>query len=441
MLKSRELLEQNLIKPTLEVKRRRGVVKDIKNYLSEKYSIFDGSIQSWITNPADELKGIDDRLLCLFTEQIYQKTGDLNINPEEFYTETEIKSARQFSGKLLIEDEVKFPLHFEYALQNSRDAWVVMMDIKTVVGLLKSRKLHWNPEAQREATRKIVNGQIIEEATVYMENVHEMKKLLKENKLEQTQLIFNVVLGTAGDELDEVVYDKNTHELTVNDGIINITDGYHRILAAQMALAEQPNIDFQFEVKILNMTVPRSAEYLAQISKGQKISEVKRRSMSKETNADIIVNDLQTKSVLREKISKKEGLSANEIVTYNTLVKSIEKNFNLEKTIDRVEVSEYLQEFFEILFAYYEDEFINNYPTSKKSTMLVENLTFSGLIILASKMKEKGVSPSKINKYIRDIDFSKDNSLWKDLDILDNKKRLSKNAKTGIEKLFSEIEV
>jgi hypothetical protein len=441
MLKSRELLEQNLIKPTLEVKRRRGVVKDIKNYLADKYSIFDGSIQSWITNP-DELKGIDDRLLCLFTEQIYQKTGDPNINPEEFYTATEIKSARQFSGKLLIEDEVKFPLHFEYALQNSRDAWVVMMDIKTVVGLLKSRKLHWNPEAQREATRKVVNGQIVEEATVYMENVHEMKKLLKEHKLEQTQLIFNVVLGTAGDELDEVVYDKNTHELTVNDGVINITDGYHRILAAQMALAEQPNIDFQFEVKILNMTVPRSAEYLAQISKGQKISEVKRRSMSKETNADIIVNDLQTKSVLRDKISKKEGLSANELVTYNTLVKSIEKNFSLDKTIDRVEVSEYLQEFFEILFAYHEDEFINNFPESKKSSMLVENLTFGGFISLAAKMREKGISPSKINNYLRNIDFSKDNNtLWIELDILDSKKRLTRNAKSGIEKLFSEIEV
>jgi hypothetical protein len=440
MLKSRELLEQNLIKPTLEVKRRRGVVKDIKNYLSEKYSIFDGSVQSWITNPADELKGVDDRLLCLFTEQIYQKTGDLNINPEEFFTEPEIKSARQFSGKSFIENEIKFPLHFEYALQNSRDAWVVMMDIKTVVGLLKSRKLHWNPEAQREATRKIINGQIIEEATVYMENVHDMKKLLKDHKLEQTQLIFNVVLGTAGD-MDEVVYDKNTHELTVNDGIINITDGYHRILAAQMALAEQPNIDFQFEVKILNMTVPRSAEYLAQISKGQRISEVKRRSMSKETNVDIIISDLQTKSVLRERISKREGLSTNELVTYNTLLKSIDKYFDIEKTIDRVEVSEYLQEFFEILFAYYEDDFINNFPESKKSSMLVENLTFGGYILLASKMREKGISPSKVNKYIRDIDFSKNNQLWRDLDILDNKKRLAKNAKSGIEKLFLEIEV
>jgi hypothetical protein len=35
----------------------------------------------------------------------------------------------------------------------------------------KARKLHWNPEAQREATLKEVDGEIVETATVYMENV------------------------------------------------------------------------------------------------------------------------------------------------------------------------------------------------------------------------------------------------------------------------------
>jgi hypothetical protein len=75
MKQPRELLEQNLIKPTLEIKKRRGVVKDIKTHLSEKHDIFDGTIQTWINNPSEELKSIDTRLLYLFSEQIYQKTG------------------------------------------------------------------------------------------------------------------------------------------------------------------------------------------------------------------------------------------------------------------------------------------------------------------------------------------------------------------------------
>jgi pantothenate synthetase len=63
------------------------------------------------------------------------------------------------------------------------------------------------------------------------------------------------------------------------------------VLHQLLHLEESPNIDFHFEVKILNVTTARAAKYLAQTSKGQKISEVKRRSMSKETFTDIIIDD------------------------------------------------------------------------------------------------------------------------------------------------------
>jgi hypothetical protein len=441
MKQPRELLEQNLIKPTLEVKRRRGVVKDIKNYLSEKHDIFDGTIQTWINNPAEELRTIDARLLYLFSEQIYQKTSDPEINPESFFTDSEIKASRQYSGKMYLQEELKFPLKFSHALESSRDSWIVMMDIKTIAGLLRARKLHWNPEAQREATTKVIDGEIIETATVYMHNVLEMKQLLKENKLERTQLIFNASLGTADNNGDEVVFDKETKQLQINNCKLDVIDGYHRCLAAELAL-EETDIDFQFEVKILNFTTPRAASFLAQISKGERMSEVKRRSMSKETYTDIIIDDLRNKSALRDRISKKEGLRGNELVTYNTLIESIEKNFNVERKLDQVEVSDYLQEFFNILVEYYESEFVTNFNETKKNSLLVENVTFAGYITLAAKMKSKGIEPSQVYKYIKNIDFSKNNNkTWIELDVLDEKGRLTRNAKQGIERYFSNIDI
>jgi hypothetical protein len=441
MKQPREILEQNLIKPTLEVKKRRGVVKDIKMHLSEKHDIFDGTIQTWINNPAEELRNIDNRLLYLFAEQIYQKTGDLEIDPSKFYNEPEIKASRQYSGKMFLKEELKFPLVFDYALESSRDSWIVMMDIKTIAGLLKSRKLHWNPEAQREATIKEINGEIIETATIYMHNVIEMKQLLKDNRLERTQLIFNVGLGTSNDE-EDVTFDKETKQLMIHDGVkIDVIDGYHRCKAAELALEESPDINFMFEVKILNFTTPRAAEYLAQISKGERMSEVKRKSMSKETNTDIIISDLQQKSVLRDRISKKEGIRGKELVTYNTLVNSIEKNFDLSRTIDRVETFDYLKEFFSTMFDYYQDEFTTNFKDTKNTSLLVDNNMFAGYIILASKMKYKGIEPSQVYKYLKNIDFSKTNPLWRELDVLDEKGRLTRNAKQGIEIYFSNIDI
>lgn len=440
MKQPRDLLEQNLIKPTLEVKRRRGVVKDIKTYLSEKHDIFDGTIQTWINNPAEELKSIDARLLYLFSEQIYQKTGDQEINPESFFTENEIKTSRQYSGKMYLEEEMKFPIVFEEAFELNRDSWIVKMDIKTIGGLLRARKLHWNPEAQREATLKEVNGTIVEQATVYMENVMDMKQLLKDNELEVTQLVFNASLGTGGDK-DEVIFDRETRRLQINDCKIDVIDGYHRCLASSLALEEKSDINFEFEVKILNVTTDRAARYLSQTSKGQKISEVKRRSMSKETPSDIIMSDLMEKSALKDRISRKEGLRGKEIVTYNTLVGSIEKNFELTRKLDQVETSNYLQEFFNMLIEYYQDEFVTNFKETKDSSMLVENLTFAGYVILASKMMKNGIDASQVYKYIKDIDFSKSNTQWVELDVLDEKGRLTRNAQQGIEKYFSNLEI
>lgn len=441
MKQERSLLEQNLIKPTLEIKRKRSIVKDIKNYLSENYSVFEGSVQSWINDPTT-LKGIDTRLLYLFAEQIFQKTGDLSINPDDYFTEPEIKKAKQFSGLMELEEETKFPLRFENALEVSRDSWIVMMDIRTIVKLLKSRKLHWNPESQREATYKVINGQIIEQATFYAHNITEMVQLLKENKLERTQLTLNASLGTAN-EGEEVSFNSETNDLVIHDCKLDIIDGAHRIKACEIALSERPDIDFKFEVKFLNFTVPRAAEYLAQISKGERISETKRKVMSKETEADIVANDLMAKSVLRDRVSKKEKLTKTrkELVTYNTLRNAISNNFDLSRKINVYETTDYLTEFFEVLLSYYENEFTTEYDKYKKESLISDNNMIGGFILLASRMKNNNIEARHVRKYIQNIDFSRNNPKWRELDILDEKFNLTKNAKQNIENYFREIEI
>lgn len=443
MKQDRSLLEQNLIKPTLEIKRKKSVVRDIKNYLSEHYAIFDGSVQSWINNPAEELKEIDPKLLFLFAEQVYSKTGDQNINIEEFYTPAEIKTARQYSGKVYLEDEVQFPLGFKPAIQHGRDAWTTKIDINLLVKLLKGRKLHWNPESQREATYKKVQGEIVEEATLIMSNVLEMKNLLKSGKLVSSQLTLNASVGTS-DSDEEVSYDENSYELFINPGVkIDIIDGYHRIKASELALSEKPDIQFEFDLKILNLTVDRAAAYLAQISKGERMSEVKRRSMAKDTNVDFVMDELNSKSELRDRISKKEGLttSRKELVTYLTLSDAIEKNFKLNDKKSQFDTSDYLIEFFDTLLSYYEDEFTNNYSDTKKTSLMADNNMFAGYVVLASRMKDNDIAPRKVRNYIDGINFSKDNPQWTELDILDEKGRLTRNARVGIENFFTEIKL
>jgi hypothetical protein len=441
MKKDRSLLEQNLIKPTLEIKRKRSVVRDIKKHLYENYAIFEGSVQSWINDPSN-LKNVDTRILFLFAEQIYIKTEQKypNINPEEYFTEAEIKTARQYDGKLYINNEVEFPIIFQPAIQHSYNTWTTRIHIKTLVSMLQSRLIHWNPESQREATLKIIDNEVIPTPTIYMKNVLEMKELLKKNKLEISQIILNASAGTS-DVGEEVVYDESNYELKILSAKIDVIDGYHRILASQMALSEKPDIDFWFDLKLVNMSVSRAAELLAQISKATPISETKRRVMGKESFTDKVISELRS-SKLGDKISKKENLSisARELVTYKTLSKGIESNFKITKTSEMYDVADYLIEFFDVLLDVYEDEFINNYHETKKKSLINDNNIIGyGYILLASRMKKENIPARSARKYIRNIDFSRENEMWKELGVLDNNGNLTRNPRVGIEKLFNEI--
>ncbi|WP_080845642.1 DNA sulfur modification protein DndB [Cytobacillus gottheilii] len=442
MLQDRELLEQNLIKPTLEIKRKRKVVREIKDNLATSHAIYDGTVQEWINNPAEELSGLDERLLYLFAEQVFNETKDLSVDPEEFFTEYEIKTAKQYSGKMFIKDDLKLPITFEPpVIEYSHNVWTMRIHIKLLVDMLKSKLLNWNPESQREATYRRVNGEMVEEATVYLDNVIEMKNLIKVNKLEITQIILNASAGSA-DNGEEVTYNSDTYELQVNKGTkLDVVDGYHRILAAARAMDEKPNIDMYFDLKLLNMTVDRAAAYLAQISKGERISETKRKIMSKDTDAIKVVEELNSRSELAGRISKKEGLtpSIGEIVTYNTLLNSIEKNFEFKNKKDMYDVSDYLTEFFDVFLSYYEEEFNEKYQETKKVSLINSNFMFSGYVRLASRMMEEEIDSRDVRKYINKINFNKDNPEWKQRGILDNKGNLTRGSVKFIENYFDEI--
>lgn len=439
MKQDRTLLEHNLIKPTLTVKRKRSVVRDIKQYLAEKYSIFDGLVQSWINDPSKELKNIDARLLYLFAEQIFVKTGDININPEDYFTSSEIKTAKQFNGKLLIDDEIELPLTLNKFIQIDRDSWSGTISNKLLVGMHRSRLLNWNPEVQREATYKKVNGEIIEEATLYMENVKEIKKLLNQGELETTQIILNCSLGT-GDGDEEVIYNPDSFELTILPCKIDIIDGFHRLKGGELAISENPDLDFTWEVKILNMSVPRAGKYFSQINKRTPVSETKRKIVGKETYTDMLIDELK-KSKLGDRVSKKEKLTTkrNEIVTYGTLSYAIEKYFKIERKVDMYRVADYLNEFFDILLEVYDEEFNANYSDTKKKSLVNSNVMFVGYVILASKMREKGVEARKVIDYVKDIDFNKNNNMWEDIGVIDENKNLTNGARKEIEELFSSI--
>src|SRR5699024_10142335 len=211
--KTREELENNLINPTLQNKRKRKSVSNIKENLLKKHKIIGGNVQSIINNPKKELTKLDWRVLLLFAEQIYLETEDNDsINYKNFYTVNEIQKARQYTGQLTVEGDISLPLTLDEATELDYDKYLVAIDVKTLAQM-SSLLLNYNFDIQREAKKKLVDGETIQEATLIMENVEEIKEHLLKDTLEVTQIVINASAGTSY-EGNEITFDPKTRQLT-----------------------------------------------------------------------------------------------------------------------------------------------------------------------------------------------------------------------------------
>src|SRR5690606_18563663 len=101
---------------------------DVKEELS-KYRILPGRVEKYFSDPMDSLEDADIRELALVTEQVYLKSGNQELNPENWFTTAEMKEARQFDYLILHdEDEIQFPLVFDNVLHLGNDLYGVSLD-------------------------------------------------------------------------------------------------------------------------------------------------------------------------------------------------------------------------------------------------------------------------------------------------------------------------
>lgn len=424
--KTREEYEEVLIKPILNIKRKRKVVQTIKENLLRNHKILEGNVQSIINNPRKELPKLDWRILVLLGQQVYYSTKDKAIDPKLFYTVPEIKKAKQYTGKLILKGDIELPLVLDDAIKISHSEYLTIIPVKTLAQM-SALLLNYNFDIQREAKKKIVGGETIQEATLIMENVLEIKEHLKKDSLIVTNIVINASAGTS-DIGEELIYDEEKRQLIISEGTrLDIVDGYHRCKATELALNENPDIDFKFAVLFLNYTDDQAAKYQGQLAKATPITRSRQKQLSEDRYADIIVNNLNTRSELADKITNNSlpNLEKGELVSYDILANTIDSEFELNRMYDVHKVSDYLIKYFDFLLGYYEEIFLVNPVKNKKETLMLENSMYIGYLILAKRMYEKNIEFTNAIDFLEKIDFSRDNNLWKEINILDEKGNLT----------------
>lgn len=421
MLKERQELEENLIQTiqSSKLKLKKKIVGDIKKHLAT-YDIVD--VQSWINDPESKLPNLDIRELLLFAEQVFAKTGDLNVNPEDYFTEGEFNESRRFSGILENkENEIDFPITVTNATVVGNSAYMVTLDIKTIDKLIDNQLLYYDYSLQREAKHVKRKDRVVIEPTLNMSNVKEISQHLLDGTLVPTVLVFNAQTRSA-ESGTELVFDSKKMELTISKGTkLAIVDGYHRCRASQNALQVNPELNFNFAILITNYSTKRAQQYQAQLAKATPISKTRIQELEANRPSDTVVQRLKSESDLQGRVSQTNRIHSlnKELVSYNVLADTIDEQFEMNTRTDAEDVADFLIDYFNVLIGKYPNEFLNNIEETRKESLINDNNMFVGYITLARVMKEHGIKPREVRNIIDGIDFSRDT--WQEIGVLDEK--------------------
>lgn len=438
--KRKELLG-NLI-PTIEdVRNDKKLVAEIKQELFKNHNVLSGDTQKIFKSPNKELSSIDGRLLVLFTEQIYLKTGKLNLNPEDYFIPSELKLAKQYDAKVYQQNKFSLP-HTIPDVMEVNGKYYAFLSVKVIKKMMDNLILNYNFETQREANYIKMKDGSRRIPKIDPQNIKEISNHLVERTFEETHLIWNASLGTADDGYEDIVYNRDKRELTINKGvIIDIIDGYHRCKAIQNALEVDPDIDYMFPIIIVNYKTSQAQEYLRQIAQATPMSKV-RVEQFESTYANDVIKSLLLDSDLKGRISQTEHTHTTnkELTTYTTLKEVIEEEFKMETKSEAMEVADYLSDFFNYLIGAYKDEFIKNFDEVRKHSLMVDNNFFAGYVILAKRLKEEKIKITSLKRIIDNINFNRDNEEWEKHGILKDGK-LTIKARDRVKDYFKNIDL
>lgn len=440
MLKERRELEENLIpilKSTSIKKRKVGIIK--KELL--KFEIHEGTTQKFFTKP-ESIREVDTRVLYLLTDILHKETQDLSIYPEDYFTEIDKKESLKYSGELETEDIISLPLAIDNATIVGNGVYMATLPIRIINKLLQQQLLSYNFDVQREAKFERRKNEVVKIATLNINSVKEISQHLLDGTLVPTVLTFNAATRTS-DSGDELIYDNKKTQLTITKGtVIDIIDGYHRCKGIQLALSKNPDLDFNFPIMFTNYSIKKAQQYLGQIAKANPISKTRILELSQSRLSDSVVQQLKDESDLKGKVSQTARIHSlnKELVTYNVLSDTIDEQFKMETKADAMDVGDYLVDFFNYLIGIYPEEFISNIEETRNLSLINENSMFAGYIVLARRMFEDGKKVKELRQVLNKIDFSKDNNLWEELNILSDKK-LTTNARKNIVNFFKELEL
>lgn len=421
-----ENLEELTVKLKELIKKIQGnkVIEDkIMKFLIINHNIPTGQVIDMLDNPEEIWSYVEnEKEIILFIKQLQYYTGDESIVLEDYFSRADIKEYKYYDASLF-KAELSLPVAFEESSILTSESYDTIMDIKKIKDLFESGIMTYDFEIQREySTIKDSKGNIRKVPTIYKKNVDEICNYLLKGKLKPSTIILNAHKGSA-DGGKEIAFDHKTGKMEIQKGTtLAILDGFHRINGIFKALMMNPNLELRMRVTIANYSKIDAKDYQYQISKATPISKHRQIQLSLKSKAiDVIKKLEEPTSDMSGKIlvkSQGEDIMAN-FIRYSDLFNEIEDNFLIRTYREAMDIGDYLTRFFNEIINTYIDDFMGNLILSRRRSLVTRPKIFATYVSLAAEMRNRNIEPERVTEVLSQIDFSKNNPLWLEMNITD----------------------
>lgn len=299
-------------------------LNNIDTYIVTKHNI---SCIEYI-NGAKELSKASVAELYWLYESVRNQMGDeinRNFDFSSCFSNAEVTS---YSKQKAVKEEAQvYPLRFS-AMQIADDQWVGTISNHQLYDMYLGQAIRYNLNTQRPAKYTTRNGVREYRISLNKKSVQEIRKQLQDHTFIPNDISLNINADNP-----DVMWDWDGKEIIVEQGVMDIIDGYHRFKAIIEETTENPNFEVKFVLNIMNFSTEKACNYIAQQDKRNKIDKKYAKSLDITNPRYYMVNRLNedVTSPLYGMIKKDDKT----LIDYTRFFTFVDKNF--EDTVkDRI---------------------------------------------------------------------------------------------------------
>ena len=337
MLLSRSELENELAQKILDVTKIKNRDEELKEKLQVKYNISKFEATPYFSGTLSFSK-LSNKELFWYTDVID------NSLVSKYYTANEINKYRGEKQATAVKENL-YPIEMEVH-KLGWNHWITYLDVNTLYSWYENQVVRYNTDTQRQMTFR--NGRSI--ITLKKKKMEEIKNQLLDRTYVTDEMAFNLNVEEQG-----VLFHEGQNKLILEQGKLDIIDGWHRLSAIAAVMRQDPDFTYDlFPVNIFAYDNDQANAYIAQKSKSTPLSKNFVLAIDANNSVSEICKQINTapNSFLRGNFSLQSRQA-------QLLANTLSQNYDLTDTRKRLQVSSFLIKLFNTLVLEREEQAVS----------------------------------------------------------------------------------